>query len=311
MELTPERPKIIITLDLVHTLLRRHEMHNSPLAIARIQRIEQEAARRVKRALKNHDVHFLDSKTLEEGFRTHLEKEKLPVISIDDIHIPTAVDRPNLFHLHLTRQYDVEAGTHGHGPRPHAPSFEDQLGYLSGRLKGKQVALVDTGIFGGETLRRSVRLLESNGIQVKRIYAGVVRRKGLERIHDLMPGIDVIHVLGDQGFCDDWMFEMRDLIFGGRVVKVKNQPAGTMHYCDVPEFLLPNPGRVTPENRKRTLAAINAEELTRIGKDLRGKLNSLTSHTGIQIRKLKGPIVVFGRQVPVHLLINHSRGKIW
>ncbi|MBI5226107.1 hypothetical protein HY994_02600 [Candidatus Micrarchaeota archaeon] len=311
MEQTAEKPKIIITLDLVHTLIHRHGMIGTQAAVRSINAMETAAKQQVQNALKNHDVQFLDSTDIEKAFRRVLKDETLPIVSLDDLHVPLTVGPTKLYPFHLSRYYNADTGSHSHGPRRHAAPIEIQLTHLNDQLGGKDVALVDTGIYGGDTLKRCIARLGKSGINVKKIFAGVVRRKGFDRIKNTLPEIELVPVLGEQGFCDDWMFEMRDLIFGGRMVRKGGREIGTIHYSDAPEFFLPNP-HVSLETRTEALKNINANELCKIGKKMRVRFNKLEEHTRMRIMQVKNEkVTVFDRPVNVHILRNFQKGTAW
>ncbi|MFA5184062.1 MAG: hypothetical protein WC456_00885 [Patescibacteria group bacterium] len=124
-------------------------------------------------------VDLLAEMDLLFSLRTWLAGNRLPIVSLDRVYLPSlcAAYHP----LELTRAVGQANQDLGLRPRAGAPNLIQQLASLS--VSGQtEVALVDDVIFSGDLLFKVITVLERRGIRVGGIYAGVGIAEGLEKI---------------------------------------------------------------------------------------------------------------------------------
>ncbi|MDL2362986.1 MAG: phosphoribosyltransferase family protein [Patescibacteria group bacterium] len=75
-------------------------------------------------------------------------------------------------HLQINRIFDTKGRAIGIGPRPGHPSLDVQIDSQEKQLRGKDVVIVEDGIFTGSTIRHSVNKLQEHGHETKAVVVG-------------------------------------------------------------------------------------------------------------------------------------------
>ena len=205
---------LVVSTDVVETLTRRHGIRLTPEAGKSIRKLELQFLKGLGEHFDGIEVSVVSSKELEEIYHMPLHKEKLPVVSIDDLWLSN-----NVFYFHINRELDPSVNKTGPAPRKGHLSLEGQARQLRRLLPGDEVALLDRGCIGGGTIARSVEILRNAHINVRKVYIAIRTESSLQKLREkLGTSIEVVP-LSEKLVCGEWV-ESRDLVgISGRPVK--------------------------------------------------------------------------------------------
>ena len=317
--------RTIIVADVAATMRHRYGMRDTPASRQAVAEIERRAVDQIKTTYRDHpELSVIHSDELLEGFRQKLAHETMPLVSLDDIHAQ-AFGKPDVHLFSHARAYDVQTGKFVLARRANHPSLRKQDRELVQNLQGKNVALMDTGIYGGSQLVRVIRRLQSRGISVRKVYVGIMRWRGYNRFAQKIKEfaeqsghpIRLIPVLGHVGAGQNWLFDMRDMISGRNVIRGAEH-LGILTYAHAPELMLPNPHRMNATNRRHAMESIQGGKIQKIAQRLLDELQSVSAVTGIHfestglhVRPLARGKNRRSRRVPVFRVRNEDSGRTW
>ena len=230
-----EPGKLIMTADVVETLASRHGIMLTPEGSKNMRRMELQFLEGLKRHF-NGEVKVVSGAELEEIYRGQLSKEKLPIISIDDLWFYNGVQ-----YFHINRELDVLENKIRLKPRNGHLSLERQAQELRRVIPGSDVALLDRGTIKGGTIAHSVELLKKAGLNVRKVYIAIRAEQSMEQLRKkLGPSIEVVP-LAEKLVCGEWL-ESRDLagVSGRPLAGDGARPAekrGRIPYFTSPDFI--------------------------------------------------------------------------
>ncbi|RLG19943.1 hypothetical protein DRN67_01330 [Candidatus Micrarchaeota archaeon] len=210
----PERPaKLIVTTDIVETLTIRHNIPLTAEESRVIRRLELEFLNDLNQYFAGTELSVVDSNELEEIYSVPLHKEKLPIVSIDDLW-----QNSKAVYFHINRQKEQFDNRTRLASRKGKLPLEQQAKILRRELPRSDIALLDRGCIGGRTIAHSVRILRNAGLNVRKIYLAIRSEESLEKLgHKLGPSIELKPLSNRVG--SEWV-EARDLVgISGRPVK--------------------------------------------------------------------------------------------
>jgi len=162
------------------------------------------------------DVQFIPDEVISNNLGNLIENNRTnkPLISFDDVYCQ---DKPE-GNYHVTRIQDPNKLDENPelGPRFATPELEVQVADIKERY-GKEIDVMDIGVFGGDTLAREIKRFKDGGVKIGNIYVMFAGQEGIDRIAN--EGSDLKYVQKVDWI--DWL-EMRDCIgFDGRKVRMK------------------------------------------------------------------------------------------
>lgn len=160
----------LLSEGIVALLEHRHGLTMSEGTKKAIKSIEQEFSDSLEPFIPTGlTYHVLSEEDVRVGMERLTRSEELPLVSLDDVYFA------HLAHgsLSVTRLTSPnEPNKYEVGPRPGAASLDEQIENLLTTV-GRQVALIDVGLFNGHTLREQVETLKRKGINVERAYVSI------------------------------------------------------------------------------------------------------------------------------------------
>ncbi|MBU0461248.1 MAG: hypothetical protein KJ574_01540 [Nanoarchaeota archaeon] len=228
------KPQYLVSKGIVNLLLNRYKLDLSDMAQRRLSSLETEFTQRLGEELADTFAYeVVSAEDIDITMHRSLQRiNGLPVINLDDIYfqalsadatisITRLVDDVNAFDKKIL------------GPRKGACSLDDQIDELATKFRDRDVALMDVGVFAGETLldeeRGIVALLEKKGVRPRRLYVSIMNIPSLQHFNE--KGIDVVTSNKLYDFTDgDWL-EVRDLLgLDGRKINAeKYRVNGSTH----------------------------------------------------------------------------------
>lgn len=209
------KPEYLISKGVVNLLVNRYRLDLSCQAKQKIELLEEEFTKRLGQELSDffdYDVVSADTidKTMEKSVK---RSSRLPIIGLDDVYfrgIPTDGEVSITRLVTDVNNFDKKIL----GPRKGYASLEEQMTSLEKDFSGKDVALMDVGVFEGETLldkeRGVINMMKSRGINVMRLYVSIVNSPALQKFNDA--GIEIVTSNKLYDFTGgDWL-EVRDLL---------------------------------------------------------------------------------------------------
>lgn len=227
------KPEYLISQGLVQLFTNRYGLDIGEETKKEITRLENEFTEQLRTQLNDDfDYKVIGAQTIESIMEDSVGRVNgLPLINLDDVYYQNIpVDGT----LSITRLVtDVNNfGKKELGPRLGYASLEAQIQNLEANYKGSSIAIMDIGVFEGETLldenKGIVKLLADHDMSVKRLYLSVLNEGSRSKFADR--GIELVIGPNRHDFTDgDWL-EIRDLLgFDGRKIDTKpyHLPEGT------------------------------------------------------------------------------------
>jgi hypothetical protein len=165
-------PTYLITKDVKETIENKFGLHLSKRANAKIDRLSDEFVRKfwkVSGLPQNVERCERSASELSGKLMAMLRKTGYDVISLDRVYVPNAPA-----YLEVTRKTDPQTDAVTISERSGTRPLPEQLASLK---KYENVAVVDVGAYGGDTLLEVCRMLDEQGTCVKEIYLGVAGDK--------------------------------------------------------------------------------------------------------------------------------------
>ncbi|MBN2459814.1 hypothetical protein JXB28_06020 [Candidatus Woesearchaeota archaeon] len=222
-----KKPEYLISKGIVELLQNRYGLNLSEKARTNIMVLENEFVDTLEREISDvYDYKTISAKTIENTVAEQLKQNNLndlPLICLDDVYFKGFKIDGTISATRLLEDIN-DFNKKAIGPRKGFPSLEQQLDLLEQDYAGKEVALIDVGVFEGETLLKEIydketkKLiskegiipdLKKRGIRVKELYVGIMNEPVIEKFQ--REGVKVIP--GNRyDFNDgDWL-EVRDLL---------------------------------------------------------------------------------------------------
>ncbi|MBW2997327.1 hypothetical protein KY349_03235 [Candidatus Woesearchaeota archaeon] len=210
-----QKPEYLISKGVVNLLLNRYRLDLSDQAKQDISRLEEEFTQRLGQELSDFfDYDVVSAETIDKTMEKSVKRSsRLPIIGLDDVYfrgIPTDGEISITRLVTDVNNFDNKVL----GPRKGYASLEEQMELLEKDFVGKDVALMDVGVFEGETLldkeRGVINLMKNRNINVKRLYVSIMNSPALPKFKDA--GIEIVTSNKLYDFSDgDWL-EVRDLL---------------------------------------------------------------------------------------------------
>ena len=190
-----QKPEYLIAKGVVNLLLNRYRLDLSDQAKQSISQLEEEFTQRLGQELSDFfDYDVVSAETIDKTMEKSIKRSsRLPIIRLDDVYfrnIPTDGEVSITRLVTDVNNFDNKVL----GPRKGYPSLEDQMELLEKEFSGKDVALMDVGVFEGETLldkeRGIVAMMKNRNINVKRLYVSIMNSPALPKFKDA--GIEII-----------------------------------------------------------------------------------------------------------------------
>ncbi len=128
---------------------------------------------------------WVDSRTIQNGLATLIDRTNIPVVSLDDQYVTTAQAR-----LGISRGVDTTLTDVGYVPRAGYGSVAEQLDSIPSL--GSEVVIADDVLFSGEMMAWVARELDARGVRIGAVVCGIAIREGIEKLAAL--GIDTAAV---------------------------------------------------------------------------------------------------------------------
>ncbi|MFH0806358.1 MAG: hypothetical protein V1885_01385, partial [Candidatus Brennerbacteria bacterium] len=96
-------------------------------------------------------------------------------------------------HLEVTRLTGEDMKSTGQGSR-NADSIEAQLNFLKNAVEGP-ITLVDDVLFSGDSVCDLIRMIQTSGIEIERVFAGISTHGAAQKIHERYPKISMFSAL--------------------------------------------------------------------------------------------------------------------
>jgi len=224
----------LISTGIVDLLQNRYKLKLSDTGINNINTLELEFVNKLGEKLDDkYDFRIIPSKEIKTAMKNAYNSiNGLPVILLDDVYFNDTKDFPVNGNIDITRLVDDvnDFNKKSLGPRNGGPSLEAQIKKLS-QYKGKDIALMDIGIFEGETLFKEycgiVSILKDNGINASRIYVSILNSASEDRLKNKIEIIAGTKYNFEGG---DWL-EVRDFLgLDGRKMNRNKYPVGDNTY---------------------------------------------------------------------------------
>ena len=207
------KAQYLISKGVVNLLETRYKLDLSNVAKEKIRTLEDDFVERLGEELEStFDFKVISAETIDDLMEeVRSRKNGLPVINLDDVYFR---ENQNDGEVSITRLVtdvnDFDKKTLG--PRKGYKPLEEQLKDLN-KYRGQEVALMDIGVFEGETLLDEEKgiagLLKKKGIKVKRLYTSIMNSPS--KIKFESAGIEIVSGR-EYDFTDgDWL-EVRDLL---------------------------------------------------------------------------------------------------
>jgi len=129
---------------------------------------------------------YVTEEELFHGLRILMRRGGLPTISLDVVYSGSK------YSMSVTRTVNIDGDDTGVGPRPGAPSIEQQINEIV-ELGFTAVALADDVVFTGECINNVCAMLEKRGISVPVVYAGIAVGKGARAIMEKDRRVECVH----------------------------------------------------------------------------------------------------------------------
>jgi hypothetical protein len=219
------KPSYLITTGITNLLETRYGLILPKDVRKNIQEIETDYVRILGKFLGRHfTFDVLNPRKIEGTLRGMMEKERDPVVCLDDVFFRGMYDQE----FSVTRLTHPDTGEQVIGPRSGKPSIEYQVNAMAEKFSGRRVALLDIGIFHGDTLLNSssdsslslAERLRENNVDVGNLYLGVANEPFVGKFEKAGMHVRAAHMYdfsdAENGMGGDWI-EVRDLLgFDGR-----------------------------------------------------------------------------------------------
>jgi len=220
----------LLTGGLVPLIENRHNTSLSDTTKAALRQIEQSYFNAVASLLNGReekdesgnvkyiwDVNFIPDGVIEEDLSDLIEprRTRRNLISFDDVYCQNLPDG----NYHVTRIQDPSKLDENPelGPRFGTPELEVQVADIK-RKYGKEIDVMDIGVFGGDTLAGEIKRFKDGGVKIADIYVMFAGKEGIDRIANNGSNLKYVKKV-------DWIdwLEIRDCMgLDGR--KVRMQP---------------------------------------------------------------------------------------
>ncbi|MGC8670124.1 MAG: hypothetical protein ACP5TL_03170 [Candidatus Micrarchaeia archaeon] len=117
----------------------------------------------------------LDGNNIRDELEGLLRETNYPIVSLDRVYI-TPKTPGVVFYIDVTRLTDPNTGTVKLAPRPGKKPIDEQIKELKNLVDDSPVALVDIGVFEGNTLLTAIDAMRRGGVSISEIYLGVSSR---------------------------------------------------------------------------------------------------------------------------------------
>jgi hypothetical protein len=209
------RPEYLLSEGVSSLLINRYGLDLSEEAVKNIDRLETEFAERLGEELSDtFDYEVVSAGTIESTMQKSVQRvNSLPIIGLDDVYFQDIRTDAQVSITRLVNDVN-EFDNKTLGPRKGYAPLEKQLDSLEASFKGKDVALMDVGVFSGETLLDEknglLELFRKRGINPVRLYVSIMNSPAMPALEQA--GIEIVTSNKIYDFTGgDWL-EARDLL---------------------------------------------------------------------------------------------------
>jgi hypoxanthine-guanine phosphoribosyltransferase len=189
------------------------------------------------------DIHIVEEETIRKSFQKAYVETTKPVVSIDRVYMSHVVGNDFSGYLDITRAVNEKFEAKGLIARFKSgdmgiESFQAAVDRLPSSYVGKEVVLVDDVVFSGRTISQIVSALNTRGMSVKNVIAGVSigeAKKTLATNNIELQSSHHFESVVDEVCCRDFIVGAP---YGGRTVVVESNHMEEAHLEHAP-YLLP------------------------------------------------------------------------
>ncbi len=250
-----------------------------------LEKLEQQYIEEFRNYL-SPDVKYvtLDYDEVKQPILDFIVKDDNPIISLDEIYF-NEKDTPNIsdsFSITRTVSASDPLGEYTLESRVGFPSIKEQLEDLANKYAGKNVSLVDVGIFSGDTLVALIKDLAEYEINVERVYVAICGKDSLKTVdgknyfnNGFEGNVEVIVNEEQKYVFEDWL-ELRDMVW----IDGRNVDTSTLQGYEESRVFIPY--RENPQ-KFMSICSENIDDVIELGDKYLEKINQCIKKDGYQL----------------------------